>query len=98
MDLSSHGRKRSSKDADDGSERDDERDQKRRMQSEKPEHAKCFSEKEKKDTATIETKIYTNTPEYDSVNLLPPLCQPSLNLELKCHLLSLVIQILTPRE
>ena len=74
MDLSSHGRKRSSKDADDGSERD----QKRRMQSEKPEHAKCFSEKEKKDTATIETKIYTNTPEYDSVNLLPPLCQPSL--------------------
>jgi hypothetical protein len=74
MDLSSHGRKRSSKDADDGSERDDEREQKRRMQSDETKQAEFVSEKGKKDSASIETKKYTNTPEY---NLLPPLFQPS---------------------
>ena len=77
MDLSSHGRKRSSKDADDGSERDDEREQKRRMQSDKSEHTKYVDEKEKKDTASVETEQYTNPRKYDSINVLPPLFQPS---------------------
>ena len=74
MDLSSHGRKRSSKDADDGSERDNEREQKRRMQSDETKQAEFVSEKGKKHSDSIETKKYTNTPQY---NLLTPLFQPS---------------------